>query len=119
MPSEWDFSICFPTCYSIGVTNSQDLFLSNEQVYLNCHMYHNGQAGTGVIQMQIITDDIYIDTVTWTGSVANVSNIMENNTKKEVLKITDLLGRETKKQKSKPLIYFFDDGTIIKKVIIE
>ena len=38
---------------------------------------------------------------------------------KEILKITDILGRETKTIKNEPLFYIYDDGTIEKKVIIE
>ena len=39
-------------------------------------------------------------------------------TNKELLKVTDLLGRETK-QTNQPLFYIYDDGTIEKKIIIE
>ena len=39
LPSSWDFSNCFPNCYSIGQT-SGDLVISNGQsYYLNCHIY--------------------------------------------------------------------------------
>ena len=37
---------------------------------------------------------------------------------KEVLKVTDLFGRETK-QTNQPLFYIYDDGTVEKKLIIE
>tara|TARA_B100001758_G_C18251018_1_gene525841 strand:- start:134 stop:454 length:321 start_codon:yes stop_codon:yes gene_type:complete len=46
LPSQWDFSICFPSCYAIGITTAQDIFFPNDKAYLNCHMYPNGQAGT-------------------------------------------------------------------------
>ena len=26
MPSSWDFSICFPNCYNVGIVNGQDDF---------------------------------------------------------------------------------------------
>ena len=42
----------------------------------------------------------------------------EQTTKKELLFTTDLLGRETNNQ-NQPLIYFYNDGTVEKKVIIE
>ena len=51
MPSQWDFSFCFPDCYGLGVSNAQDFFFANEQIFLNCHMYPNGQAGTGCINI--------------------------------------------------------------------
>ena len=44
--------------------------------------------------------------------------IQEYSTNKELFKITDLLGRETK-ETNQPLFYIYDDGTIEKKIIIE
>ena len=118
IPSQWEFSICFPSCFVIGITSSQDLLLPNEQSYLNCHMYPNGQEGNGVIQMEITTNNLYKDTITWTGSISNVSFVSEHSTNKELLKVTDLLGRETK-QKNQPLLYIYDDGTVEKRIVIE
>ena len=40
--------------------------------------------------------------------------IQEHTTNKELLKVTDLLGRETK-QTNQPLFYIYDDGTVEKK----
>jgi len=42
-----------------------------------------------------------------------------NSNIKEILKITDLLGRETKYTKNKTLFYIYNDGTVEKKIIIE
>ena len=42
----------------------------------------------------------------------------EHSSNKELLKVTDLLGRETK-QTNQPLLYLFDDGTVEKRIIIE
>ena len=38
---------------------------------------------------------------------------------KELIKITDILGRESKQLKNKPLFYIYDDGKIEKKIIFE
>ena len=38
---------------------------------------------------------------------------------KKLLKVTDLLGRETKEMKNKPLFYIYDDGTVEKRIILE
>jgi Leucine-rich repeat (LRR) protein len=46
------------------------------------------------------------------------SAIQEHTNNKELLKVTDLLGRETK-QTNQPLFYIYNDGTIEKKIIIE
>ena len=49
---------------------------------------------------------------------ASVTTIQEHTTNKELLKVTDLLGRETK-QTNQPLFYIYDDGTVEKRIVIE
>ena len=44
--------------------------------------------------------------------------IEEQTTNKKLLRITDLLGRETK-QTNQPLFYIYDDGTVEKRIVIE
>ena len=41
------------------------------------------------------------------------------NDQKKIVKIIDLLGRETKITKNIPVFYIYDDGTVEKKIIIE
>jgi hypothetical protein len=118
MPSNWEFSICFPTCFNIGVTSGQDFFNPNEQAYLNCHMYPNGQVGVGVVQMEVITNNLSKDTITWIGYISNTTFVTENITNRKLLKRIDLLGRETKKTDT-PLLYIYDDGTIETRIIVE
>jgi arginyl-tRNA synthetase len=45
--------------------------------------------------------------------------IQEHTTNKELLKVTDLLGRETKGTKNEVLFYIYDDGTVEKRIVIE
>jgi hypothetical protein len=47
------------------------------------------------------------------------TSIQEHTTKKELLKVTDLLGRETKPQTNTPFIDIYDDGTVEKRIVIE
>ena len=47
------------------------------------------------------------------------TEIQEHTTNKELLKVTDLLGRETKGTKNKVLFYIYDDGTVEKRIVIE
>tara|TARA_B110000444_G_C18605344_1_gene485026 strand:- start:212 stop:349 length:138 start_codon:yes stop_codon:yes gene_type:complete len=42
-----------------------------------------------------------------------------NKTEKTLLKITDILGRETPYRKNTTLFYIYNDGTVEKKIIIE
>ena len=118
LPSQWDFSICFPDCHAIGITSFQDVFFPNEKAYLNCHMYPNGQPGIGMIKMEITTNNLYKDTIIWMGSIGSTSFVSEYNINKKILKVTDLLGRETKKT-NEPLLYIYDDGTVEKRVTID
>ena len=47
------------------------------------------------------------------------SAIQEHTINKELLKVTDLLGRETKPQANTPFIEIYDDGTVEKRIVIE
>ena len=73
----------------------------------------------------------WIDNISWNGQPAidttfqyfsvncpPPTSIQEHTTNKELLKVTDLLGRETK-QKNQPLFYIYDDGTVEKRIILE
>ncbi len=51
-------------------------------------------------------------------AVCVVSVRQEYSTNKELLTITDILGRETK-QTNQPLFYIYDDGTVEKRIVIE
>jgi len=55
----------------------------------------------------------------YTNPCATVSDIQEYSTNTELLKITDLLGRETKNTKNKVLFYIYNDGTVEKRIIVE
>jgi len=59
-----------------------------------------------------------IDTQHYFSNNCPPSAIEENSTNKELLKVTDLLGRETK-QTNQPLFYIYDDGTVEKRIVIE
>ncbi len=51
-------------------------------------------------------------------TVCGTTAIEEQTTNKELLKVTDLLGRETKAT-NQLLFYIYNDGTVEKKVVIE
>ena len=95
LPSSWDFSNCFPICYSIGVT-SGDLVISNGQsYYLNCHIYPNNTSGEGFITMEISNNVGNTEQVTWhgiAGSVGIINNYYDSN-KNNIKCIYDLSGK--------------------------
>jgi len=54
----------------------------------------------------------------FSNNCSGTTNIEEHTTNKELLKVTDLLGRETK-QTNQPLFYIYNDGTVEKRIVIE
>ena len=60
----------------------------------------------------------YIDPQMYFSADCSVSGIEEYTTNKELLKVTDILGRETK-QINQPLFYIYDDGTVEKRIVID
>ena len=60
-----------------------------------------------------ISDSLYY-------TVTNITtSFSEINTKKKLIKTIDVLGRENKGRKNKPLFYIYNDGTVEKQIIIE
>ena len=56
----------------------------------------------------------------WAKYCNNTSTTIEDfSTNKELLKVTDLLGREVNEKRNTPLFYIYNDGTVEKKIIIE
>ena len=58
----------------------------------------------------------YTCILTYNISPTNISYITGN--KRNLVKITDMLGRDTKVANNQPLFYIYDDGTVEKKVIL-
>ena len=52
-------------------------------------------------------------------NVVNLTNIEEYNGQNNLLKITDILGKETPYRRNTLLFYIYDDGTVEKRVIID
>ena len=75
----------------------------------------------------INVDDEYWSTTNWiqidsqhyfSNNCNGTTSIPEKYTNKDLLKVTDLLGRESK-QTNQPLLYLYDDGTVEKRIVIE
>ena len=62
---------------------------------------------------------INIDPQHYFSSNCSGTAIQEHTINKELLKVINLLGRETKGTKNEPLFYIYDDGTVEKRIIIE
>ena len=88
-------------------------------------LYFDGTSNPNLTCINV--DDVFYSTTIWTNidpqhyfstNCPPPSAIQEHTTNKELLKVTDLLGRETK-QTNQPLLYLYDDGTVEKKIVIE
>ena len=122
IPNGWEYSFCFPDCYPIGQSSGQDNFMPNEQIYLGCHFYPNQIAGLGTIKLEIITNGIYIDTVSWIGIINPLTSINENTLFKniKIKKIYDLYGKPYNTSTTNQLfLYLRDDGRVEKRIVIE
>ena len=86
-----------------GPYNTEDIYNLNPGVYTLNVTDANGCA---------ISDATSVNAYNPTG-VINIKN-----TSKTLLRITDVLGRETK-QINQPLFYIYDDGTVEKRIIID
>jgi hypothetical protein len=62
---------------------------------------------------------MYLDPQHYFSNNCSGTAIQEHTTNKQLLKVTDLLGRETKGKKNQPLFYIYDDGTVEKRIVIE
>ena len=60
-----------------------------------------------------------IDPQQYFSNNCSTTGIEELSKNKKLLKVTDLLGRETKDTKNKVLFYIYDNGTVEKRIIIE
>lgn len=113
MPSNWEFSICFPMCNPIGLTNGTLNISSGQSYYLNCHFYPHNTVGEGYVTMEI-TDSVTSELVTWhgiTGSVGIVNNWYDTNNK-SIKAIYDLNGKIVDRFTSNNIyIVIFEDNT--------
>ena len=62
---------------------------------------------------------VYWDNNLWIAlKTSNPTSINEiGNTDKKLVKVVDLLGRETEVERNKVLLYIYDDGSVDKKII--
>ena len=126
MPTEWEFSNCFPSCFAPGITSGTNSFETGSQTYLNCHFYPHNVAGQGLVQMQItitsVDDSITntdVDTVTWRGTATEPTAIGEwhNNANNPVVAIYNLFGQKIDRVEANQVhVLHYKDGTIRKSI---
>ena len=104
------------------VNQAVRIILCLTKIYLGCHFYPNQIAGLGTIKLEIITNGIYIDTVSWIGIINPLTSINENTLFKniKIKKIYDLYGKSYNSSSTNQLfLYLRDDGKVEKRIVIE
>ena len=51
--------------------------------------------------------------------VLGPSSTQENKPIKKIIKVIDIFGRDSKRNKNQPVFYIYDDGTVEKSIVIE
>tara|TARA_B100000767_G_scaffold57763_1_gene53572 strand:- start:880 stop:1215 length:336 start_codon:yes stop_codon:yes gene_type:complete len=97
--------------------------LENYMSYNSCqNMFSVGQKNRmrGFLTNLDTLNGLYLDDNLIATGLMQPSNIVNyNNNKKGLLKIVDVLGRETKPTTNTPLFYIYENGIVEKKIIIE
>jgi hypothetical protein len=127
---------------SINLTVWDQFLQLSNNISLGSYMTPSGSLSSGdslsIIYTTTVTQQMYFLgdnlVVIWPGLVApsfpdtsittvhvlgNPASIKEHISKAKLLKVTDILGRETKGTKKEPLFYIYDDGTVEKRIVIE
>ena len=101
---------------SLEVRNGNNINITHFWSFNNSNLYCINVDNTSFSNTNWTT---YIDVQHYfSDNCGGTTFIEEHTTIKELLKVTDLLGRETK-QTNQPLFYIYDDGTVEKRTIIE
>ena len=95
-----------------GFNNNITTFLANDNPSLTCILVDNSSWSSN--NWTNIDPQHY-----FSNNCSGTTAIQEHTTNKELLKVTDLLGRETKGTKNEVLFYIYDDGTVEKRIVIE
>jgi hypothetical protein len=91
----------------------------NDNPNLSCIEVNDSIYMTNNWQSHINTIDNQQYFSNYCNNFCSLTSIQEHSANKELLKITDLLGRETKSTKNEVLFFIYDDGTVEKRIVIE
>jgi len=98
----------------------------SQWVSLGVFSFAAGTSGNVKIENIATTGYVIADAVRFSKPIEcdSISTSLEENYSnlksiKKLIKIVDVLGRETKKAKNEPLFYIYDDGTVEKRITVE
>ena len=117
---------------SLGISNTDDAFGTHlitspygDTIWQQYSIVFNTQNAEEYITVKVGVNDtidyaVFIDHFVVTETEEQPNAIFELNTNtKQLLKIVDVLGRESKPNSNTPLFYIYSDGTVEKRIVIE
>ena len=104
---------------SLDVRNGNNMNFTYFFTHLNPNLYCINVDDDAWSTANWIVGNAGIDPQHYFSNNCTPSAIQEHTTNKELLKITDLLGREVDEKQNTLLFYIYNDGTVEKKIIIE
>ena len=88
--------------------NGQSVRQTNDGGYIITGNFYQNNFSVAVVLIKTNSSGVVTEIIDFTTS-----------TDSKLLKVTDLLGRETKGKKNEVLFYIYDDGTVEKRIVIE
>ena len=105
-------SSCNP---NLNITRNEQQSVTNDflKIWLNFYLKSDQNS------FSIFNDSLQSSNRITYSQFCNSTATEEKSFDKELIRIIDILARETKEKKNEPLFYIYDDGTVEKKIIIE
>ena len=95
--------------YSYDTATAQDVFIWNGLTLNSSGDYS-----------KIFTNTVGCDSIAYLNlTITTQTAVLENQLERKIIKITDVLGKESPVRKNTPMLYIYDDGTVEKKIRIE
>ena len=122
--SDFSFGLWYPHVAFTIDANGDTVHFGNLYYFMansGTTWYNYFSINTNTPQFPLSIYFLYGDSTCILSYNPSVTSIIQNtNTDvKEIIKITDILGRESKGTKNKPLFYIYDNGTVEKRIIVE
>ena len=105
-------SSCNP---NLNITRNEQQSVTNDflKIWLNFYLKSDQNS------FSIFNDSLQSSNRITYSQFCNSTATEEKSFDKELIRIIDILGRETKERKNEPIFYIYDDGTVEKRLIIE
>ncbi len=117
--SGWGGGVCDSIIYTTIIVNQNTS--SYDTLSVIASIVWNGDTLTVSGDYSVtLTNSVGCDSIVNLNLTISPSGILDiKNTERTLLRVTDILGRETAYKKRTPMFYIYNDGTVEKKIIIE